>query len=104
MKLKQICVLKDIRDPEIAYVCAPCSTATDDQDLLVIIMWRKIHYGYGGLVELVVNAMVDIESLIEWDQRLIVIFKDLLQNIRELSSQMAPWMEAYPDTSKFMRQ
>ena len=52
------------------YVCAPCSNCKGQiRDILA-------HYGaldkssitYGGLVELIVNAMVDVkEPFIEWE-------------------------------------
>ena len=72
MKLKQILdVFKDIRDPEInKYVCAPCSNCKGQiRDLLSHYqVGEKYGIRCGGLVELVVNAMVDIEKpFIEWD-------------------------------------
>ncbi|MFC1850955.1 (Fe-S)-binding protein [candidate division CSSED10-310 bacterium] len=71
-KFKQILdAFSDCLDPEInKYVCAPCSNCKGQmRDILE-------HYGatekssiiYGGLVELIVNAMVDTkESFIEWE-------------------------------------
>jgi Fe-S oxidoreductase len=72
MKLKQILdVFKDVMDPGIKkYVCAPCSNCKGQiRDLLTYYnIGEKYGIRYGGLAELVVNAMVDIEKpFIEWE-------------------------------------
>ena len=72
MKLKQILeVFEDVRDPEIKkYVCAPCSNCKGQIRDLINTYGLQEKYGirYGGLVELVVNAMADIEKpFIEWE-------------------------------------
>jgi len=74
MKLKQILeVFKDVSDPAIKkYVCAPCSNCKGAlRDLLSYYnVWEKSGILYGGLVELVVNAMTDIKQpFIEWEWR-----------------------------------
>ena len=73
MKFKQILdAFQDIKDPEIRkYVCAPCSNCKGQiRDLLSYYQARE-KYGlfYGGLAELIVNAMVDLKKpflLWEW--------------------------------------
>ena len=72
MKLKQILdVFQDVLDPEIKkYVCAPCSNCKGQiRDLLSSYnVGEKYNIRYGGLVELVVNAMVDLQKpFIEWE-------------------------------------
>ena len=72
MKLKQILeAFQDVLDPENKkYVCAPCSNCKGQiRDLLGYYnVGEKYGIRYGGLVELVVNAMVDIEKpFIEWE-------------------------------------
>ncbi len=72
MKLKQILdVFRDVMDPGInKYVCAPCSNCKGQiRDLLNANgLTEKYGIRYGGLVELVVNAMVDIQKpFIEWE-------------------------------------
>jgi Fe-S oxidoreductase len=72
MKLKQILnVFQDVIEPENKkYVCAPCSNCKGQiRDLLSDYnVGEKYKIRYGGLVELVVNAMVDIEKpFIEWE-------------------------------------
>lgn len=72
MKLKQILdVFQDVMDPGIKkYVCAPCSNCKGAiRDLLNDNgLTEKYGICYGGLVELVVNAMVDIQKpFIEWE-------------------------------------
>jgi len=66
MKLKQILeAFKDVLDPTIKkYVCAPCSNCKGQiRDLIDVYHLGQDHnIRYGGLVELVVNAMVDIEK------------------------------------------
>jgi len=72
MKLKQILeTFKDVLDPSVKkYVCAPCS------DCKVAIrgilarndLWERHSIYYGGLVELVANAVVDMEQpFIDWE-------------------------------------
>ena len=72
MKLKQIMeVFQDVISPEIKkYVCAPCSNCKGQfRDLFNYYnVTEKYSIIYGGLVELVVNAMVDIkEPYITWE-------------------------------------
>jgi len=72
MKLKQILeVFKDVLDPTIKkYVCAPCSNCKGQiRDLIdVYHLGQDYNIRYGGLVELVVNAMADIEKpFVEWE-------------------------------------
>jgi len=53
------------------YVCAPCSNCKGQiRDLLTYYdAWERTHIQYGGLVELIVNAMTDVrEGFIEWDE------------------------------------
>ncbi|RME29288.1 MAG: (Fe-S)-binding protein [Deltaproteobacteria bacterium] len=52
------------------YVCAPCSNCKGQlRDLIKYYeAWDRCRIMYGGLVELVVNAMVDVkEGFLEWD-------------------------------------
>lgn len=62
---------KDDIDPGInKYVCAPCSNCKGQiRDLLKYFgAWEKTRILYGGLVELVVNSMVDVkEGFLEWE-------------------------------------
>ncbi len=74
MKLKQI--LESFQgeiSPEIKkYVCAPCSNCKGQiRDMFeYYAVWERTGILYGGLVELIVNAMVDIgKPFIEWDWR-----------------------------------
>jgi Fe-S oxidoreductase len=72
MKLKQILeTFQDVMEPAIKkYVCAPCSNCKGAiRDLLNDNgLTEKYRIRYGGLVELVVNAMADIEKpFIEWE-------------------------------------
>ncbi len=72
MKLKQILeAFHDVLDPEIKkYVCAPCSNCKGAiRDVLDSHrLWEKNGIFYGGLVELVANAMVDIKKpFIDWE-------------------------------------
>lgn len=66
MKYKQVLdAFKDIPDPAVKkYVCAPCSNCKGQlRDILNYFKaWDKHGIKYGGLAELVVNAMVDIEK------------------------------------------
>ena len=72
MKLKQILeTFNDVLDPSIKkYVCAPCSNCKGAiRDILASHdLWEKHCIYYGGLVELVANAMVDMEKpFIDWE-------------------------------------
>lgn len=72
MKLKQVLdAFADCPGPEIKkYLCAPCSNCKGQlRDLFRYYnVWEKSGILYGGLVELIVNAMVDIkEPFIEWE-------------------------------------
>jgi Fe-S oxidoreductase len=63
---------QDSIEPEThKYVCAPCSNCKGQiRDLLAYYgAWEKAGIHYGGLVELVVNAMVDVRpGFIDWDE------------------------------------
>jgi len=72
MKLKQIVeAFADCPGPETPkYLCAPCSNCKGQiRDLFRYYgVWEKQRILYGGLVELIVNAMVDIkEPFIKWE-------------------------------------
>ena len=72
MKLKQILdAFEGELDPSIhKYVCAPCSNCKGQiRDLFNYYhVWEKAGILYGGLVELIVNAMSDIkEPFIKWE-------------------------------------
>ena len=72
MKLKQILeAFQDVMDPGIKkYVCAPCSNCKGAiRDVLSSNdLWEKHGIYYGGLAELVANAMVDLKKpFIEWE-------------------------------------
>ncbi len=74
MKLKQILdTFQDVIDPGIKkYVCSPCSNCKGQfRDMFSYYeVWEKCGILYGGLVELIVNAMVDMkEPFIEWEWR-----------------------------------
>jgi Fe-S oxidoreductase len=71
-KLKQILdAFSDHPEPETKkYLCAPCSNCKGQlRDLFQYYgVWDKSGILYGGLVELIVNAMVDIKKpFIEWE-------------------------------------
>jgi len=71
-KLRQILdVFQDIIGPEHKkYVCAPCSNCKGAiRDMFAAYgVFERCNILYGGLVELVVNAMVDIEKpFLEWE-------------------------------------
>jgi len=71
MKFKQILeAFQDLIDPSIKkMVCAPCSNCKGAiRDLLAYYnAWGKTGIAYTGLVEIIVNAMVDIKKpYIEW--------------------------------------
>ena len=73
MKFKQILdAFQDVIDPSIKkMVCAPCSNCKGAiRDLLAYYnAWEKTGIAYTGLVEIIVNAMVDIkEPYIEWPE------------------------------------
>jgi Fe-S oxidoreductase len=63
----------DCLDPSVRkYVCAPCSNCKGQiRDLLAHHdIWKRHGILYGGLVELVVNAMTDVKpGFIEWEWR-----------------------------------
>jgi Fe-S oxidoreductase len=72
MKLKQILeAFGDAMDPGIKkYVCAPCSNCKGAiRDILNRHdLWERHSIYYGGLVELVANAMADLKKpFIEWE-------------------------------------
>jgi len=74
MKLKQILeTFKDVSDPSVKkYVCAPCADCKIViRDLLARNeLWEGHSIYYGGLVELVANALVDMEQpFIDWEWR-----------------------------------
>lgn len=73
-KLQQILdVFSDCLDPgQPKYVCAPCSNCKGQiRDLLAYHgIWEQHRIQYGGLVELVVNAMTDVTpGFIDWEWR-----------------------------------
>jgi Fe-S oxidoreductase len=72
IKFKQILeVFQDVIAPDvIKYVCAPCSNCKGQiRDLFNYYnAWDECGIFYGGLVELIVNSMVDLEKpFIEWE-------------------------------------
>ncbi len=71
MKLKQVLeAFKDVLDPETnKYVIAACSNCKGAmRDIITHYdLWEKYGILYGGLVELIVNAMVDIPPFIKWE-------------------------------------
>ena len=72
MKFKQVLdAFQDIKDPEIRkYVCAPCSNCKGQiRDLLSYYQaGEKYNIFYGGLAELIVNAMVDLKKpFLSWE-------------------------------------
>jgi Fe-S oxidoreductase len=75
MKLRQIInAFQDVIRPDIhKYVCAPCSNCKGQiRDLFNYYdVSEKCGIRYGGLVELIVNAMVDIKGpFISWEEEL----------------------------------
>jgi Fe-S oxidoreductase len=71
-KMKQILdAFQDVIDPEYRkYVCAPCSNCKGHmRDMMAAYgMFDRCNILYGGLVELVVNAMADLpEGFLEWE-------------------------------------
>ena len=72
MKLKQILeVFQDVIKPETKkYVCAPCSNCKGQiRDMFEHYgVWERCGIMYGGLVELIVNALADLkEPFIKWE-------------------------------------
>ncbi len=72
MKMKQVLdAFADCPGPEIKkYLCAPCSNCKGQmRDLFRYYgVWEKSGILYGGLAELIVNAMVDVkEPFIKWE-------------------------------------
>jgi Fe-S oxidoreductase len=72
LKYRQILEsFEDSIEPETKkYVCAPCSNCKGQlRDLFGYYeAWDRAGILYGGLVELVVNAMVDVrEGFLEWE-------------------------------------
>jgi Fe-S oxidoreductase len=73
-KLRQILdVFQDIIEPDQKkYVCAPCSNCKGAiRDMFTAYgLFERCNILYGGLVELIVNAMTDIEKpFLEWEWR-----------------------------------
>jgi len=73
MKLKQILeAFREVMDPGVRkYVCAPCSNCKGMiRDLLSRDgLGERYNIRYGGMVDLVVNAMADLpKPFIEWEQ------------------------------------
>jgi Fe-S oxidoreductase len=72
MKLKQVLeAFSDYPGPEVKkYLCAPCSNCKGQiRDLFrYYSVWEKSGILYGGLAELIANAMVDIKQpFIQWE-------------------------------------
>jgi Fe-S oxidoreductase len=72
IKMRQILdVFADKLDPETKkYVCAPCSNCKGAlRDMFAAYgLFERCNILYGGLVELIVNAMTDVpEGFLEWD-------------------------------------
>jgi Fe-S oxidoreductase len=73
-KVEQVLnVFHDCLDPSIPkYLCAPCSNCKGQfRDMFAYYdLWEKNRILYGGLVELIVNAMTDVKpGFIEWEWR-----------------------------------
>ena len=73
-KLEQILrAFTDCMEPSIPkYLCAPCSNCKGQfRDLFAYYhLWEKIRLFYGGLAELIVNAMADIKpGFLDWEWR-----------------------------------
>ncbi len=71
-KLEQILnAFADCIGPETnKYLCAPCSNCKGQfRDLLAYYnLWEQNHISYGGLVELIVNAIVEVRpGFIDWE-------------------------------------
>jgi len=59
-----------LRSGEPKYVCAPCSNCKGQlRDLFAYHdLWERFRIGYGGLAELIVNAMRDVKpGFIDWE-------------------------------------
>jgi Fe-S oxidoreductase len=72
MKFKQVLdAFQDAEDPEAKkYVCAPCSNCKGQLRDLLSYYGAREKYGifYGGLAELIANAMVDLKKpFIQWE-------------------------------------
>jgi Fe-S oxidoreductase len=72
MKMKQILdAFQDVPGPEVKkYLCAPCSNCKGQfRDMFEYYgVWEKSGILYGGLVELIVNAMADLKKpFIQWE-------------------------------------
>jgi len=73
-KLAQILnAFHDCLEPSIPkYICAPCSNCKGQfRDMLAYYdLWKRNSILYGGLAELIVNAMTDVKpGFIEWEWR-----------------------------------
>jgi len=73
MKVKQVLdVFADVLDPAVPkYVTAPCSNCkgTLRDAISYYGLWEKYRILYGGLVDLMVNAMADLPGgYIEWNR------------------------------------
>jgi Fe-S oxidoreductase len=73
-KMEQVlAAFADCMDPSIPkYICAPCSNCKGQfRDLLAHRgLWNSNRIFYGGLAELVVNAMRDVKpGFLEWEWR-----------------------------------
>lgn len=73
-KLEQILnAFRDSLDPSIPkYLCAPCSNCKGQfRDLFTYYgLWERHRILYGGLVELIVNAMTDVKpGFMQWEWR-----------------------------------
>ena len=72
-KMEQICgAFKDCLGPETRkYICAPCSNCKGQirEMLQENGLFQKNRMQYGGLVELIVNAMTEVKpGFIKWDE------------------------------------
>jgi Fe-S oxidoreductase len=72
-KMQQICeAFSDCLGPETKkYVCAPCSNCKGQirEMLHISNLTEKNSIAYGGIVELIVNAMVDVNpGYIKWEE------------------------------------
>lgn len=73
-KMEQVLnAFSDCLEPETPkYLCAPCSNCKGQfRDMLAYYkLWEQNRILYGGLVELIVNAMVDVKpGFLEWEWR-----------------------------------
>jgi len=72
MKFRQILeTFQDVISPDIhKYVCAPCSNCKGQlRDLFTYYeAGKRCGIFYGGLAELIANAMVDVEPFITWEE------------------------------------